>query len=271
MKEYPKAVRYFIDEEQMQEVILYQDAEKTTSEVRPYGTMLLEFLEMDDNFRIGELDHLPKWLHFLAYENKGFIQNKEVYDDLWYIIRTDVLNAQVHSKSASARIAALRRSGFAVERKLFGIPIAKSIQFTGAKRQEFSSLGPDLRPMVSEYIASIFVTEASVRHCECCGKLFVTYGREAVYCGRTVFPDGKTCAQKGAMEKYQKKVKNNAALTIYTRQYKKMYARIRYGYMTREEFMAWKEEAGRLLEACNRGAIAAEELEIKLNAIAGEV
>lgn len=271
MPEYPNAVQYFLDEEQMHELILYHYEDKTVSETRPYGTMLLEFLDLDDSFRVENMESLPKWLHFLIYENKDYCQNKEVYDDLWYIIKTDILNSKRYPKSASARISALETGGFSMDRKLLGIPIEKTIQFTASKRQVFSRIGVNLRPMVSEYVASILATEASIRPCESCGKLFVTYGREAVYCGRTVFPDGKSCAQKGAIEKHQKKIKNDAVLAVYTRQYKKMYARIRYGYITREEFMAWKEEAGLWLGKRSNGEITAEEFEQRLNDIADEV
>ena len=58
--------------------------------------------------------------------------------------------------------------------------------------------------------------------------------------------DGKICREIGVTTSFQDKVRNNDVWKLHQRAYKKYFARINAGTMTKPEFEKWSREAERL-------------------------
>lgn len=83
------------------------------------------------------------------------------------------------------------------------------------------------------------------RQCRLCGRWFLhVQGDKSIYCER-VAPgeDEKTCREVGARAVFEEKIQNEETWKIYKRAYKKYYARVMKGNMSREDFNAWVEQA----------------------------
>lgn len=83
------------------------------------------------------------------------------------------------------------------------------------------------------------------RQCRLCGKWFLhEQGDKSVYCNRVAPGETeKTCREVGARAIFEKKIQEEDTWKIYKRAYKKYYARLMKGNMSREEFNAWGEWA----------------------------
>ncbi len=83
------------------------------------------------------------------------------------------------------------------------------------------------------------------RQCRLCGRWFLhEQGDRAMYCER-IAPgeESKTCREAGARAVFEKKLQDEDAWKLYKRAYKKYYARVMKGNMSREDFNAWVEFA----------------------------
>lgn len=115
------------------------------------------------------------------------------------------------------------------------------------------------------------------RQCRLCGRWFLhEQGERAMYCERVAPQEEvKTCREVGARAVFEKKIQDEDTWKIYKRAYKKYYARVMKGNMTRETFNAWVESAAAkrdtaiLLLEGNKGAEArsaiVEQLREELN------
>lgn len=83
------------------------------------------------------------------------------------------------------------------------------------------------------------------RQCRLCGKWFLhEQGDKTVYCNRVAPGETeKSCREVGARAVFEKKIQEEDTWKIYKRAYKKYYARLMKGNMSREEFNAWGEWA----------------------------
>lgn len=83
------------------------------------------------------------------------------------------------------------------------------------------------------------------RQCRLCGRWFLhVQGDKTVYCDRIAPGEtNKTCREAGARAVFENKIQSEETWKIYKRAYKKYYARVMKGNMTREDFNAWVEYA----------------------------
>ena len=115
------------------------------------------------------------------------------------------------------------------------------------------------------------------RQCRLCGRWFLhEQGDRAVYCDN-IAPgeDTKTCREVGARAVFENKLQSEETWKLYKRAYKKYYARVMKGNMSREDFNAWVARAAAkrdttilLLEATKKPekrAALIEELRAELN------
>lgn len=115
------------------------------------------------------------------------------------------------------------------------------------------------------------------RQCRLCGHWFLhEQGDRAIYCDR-VAPgeETKTCREVGARAVFENKLQSEETWKLYKRAYKKYYARVMKGNMSREDFNAWVERAATkrdstilLLEStkeAGKRAAFIEELRVELN------
>ena len=81
----------------------------------------------------------------------------------------------------------------------------------------------------------------SPRQCRLCGRWFLhEQGDTTVYCTRPApGEESRTCREIGARAVFEKKIQEEDTWKIYKRAYKKYYARVMKGNMSREEFSGW--------------------------------
>lgn len=86
--------------------------------------------------------------------------------------------------------------------------------------------------------------ESIPKTCRLCGRYFLQEeGVSYEYCDHAPLNRDKTCREIGALASFQNKVKSNEVWQIHQRAYKKYYARVMKGTMTKGEFHAWRMEA----------------------------
>lgn len=92
--------------------------------------------------------------------------------------------------------------------------------------------------------------EVRFRVCKNCNRYFALTGyANAEYCDRVFDEQGHTCKEMGALNVWQKKAKK-PAYELYSKEYKKRFARIKYGKVTKEDFYSWAEEARLYRDRC---------------------
>ena len=89
------------------------------------------------------------------------------------------------------------------------------------------------------------------KRCTNCGRWFLQKpGATYAYCTEPApGQDGKTCREIGASSSFRSKVENNDVWKVHQRAYKKYFARIRSGLMTKSEFEVWSRQAAALRDA----------------------
>ena len=101
-----------------------------------------------------------------------------------------------------------------------------------------------------------------IKKCKNCGRYFILKGNyQTEYCDRV--PDGETqtCQNIGATAKYAQKVKDNPAMALFNRAYKRYHARMKVRSVKPDAFKKWQYEAVVMREKCLNGEITAPEFE----------
>ena len=136
---------------------------------------------------------------------------------------------------------------------------------------------PTLRDFLYVELGRAILHGNTPRQCRLCGGWFLhKQGDRAIYCERTAPGETeKTCREVGARAVFEKKLQDEDSWKLYKRAYKKYYARVMKGNMSREDFNAWVERAAAkrdstilLLEAtkgAEKRAALIEELRVELN------
>ena len=85
-----------------------------------------------------------------------------------------------------------------------------------------------------------------MRRCKNCGRLFVVAGHAGTErCDHPADEKGRTCKEIGAFRVCEKNRSKNEAFKVLRREYKKQFAWIRAGKITRDEFYVWSEQTGK--------------------------
>ncbi|MGN0980800.1 MAG: DUF6076 domain-containing protein [Candidatus Avoscillospira sp.] len=102
-----------------------------------------------------------------------------------------------------------------------------------------------------------------VRQCRRCRKYFLVKGNyPSLYCTRTAEGSTQTCQQLAAASTFHSKLKGNDgdnAWGVYSKYYKRYYARIKRGALTAAEFKQWQENAARMRDRCLDGKMTLDE------------
>lgn len=109
------------------------------------------------------------------------------------------------------------------------------------ERYTFSSL----RDFLYVELGKAILHGNAPRQCRLCDHWFLhEQGDRAIYCER-VAPgeESKTCREVGARAVFENKLQSEETWKLYKRAYKKYYARVMKGHMSREDFNAWVEKA----------------------------
>lgn len=102
-----------------------------------------------------------------------------------------------------------------------------------------------------------------IAKCKNCGKYFSTKSRKVVYCDRMT-DKGKTCAEVGPTLAYLEKQRADKVLQMYTRAYKRNFARCTNGKMDKAKFKEWHNKATEKLLQARNGKLSPEEFELWL-------
>ena len=138
-------------------------------------------------------------------------------------------------------------SFFCPENHAVNCPMCFAFHVTGVntgvmtERYTFSSLHDFLFVELGKAI----LRGNSPRQCRLCGRWFLhEQGNRAMYCER-IAPgeESRTCREAGARAVFEKKIQDEDTWKIYKRAYKKYYARVMKGTMSREDFNAWAAQA----------------------------
>lgn len=99
--------------------------------------------------------------------------------------------------------------------------------------------------MLRYEMIKIISNKAPVKPCKNCGKYFIPHGRSNIeYCSRPIADQpGKNCSHIGAMAVHKQKVQNDPVLSEYSKAYKRMTSRARFGDIEMVSFTAWLDVA----------------------------
>lgn len=114
--------------------------------------------------------------------------------------------------------------------------------------------------LVDYHLRECLKREIKMRACKNCGRLFAVTGHVGVeYCDRPFDEKGRTCKEIGAFRVWEKSKSEDEVFKVYRREYKKRFAWIRAGRITKDEFYAWSEKAREKKTECEAGNITLEE------------
>ena len=119
---------------------------------------------------------------------------------------------------------------------------------------------PDMLELINFHVCECIRQNIKMRRCKNCGRYFALTGHAGTdYCDRPFGPNGKPCRMVGASKVWAERKKSDDVFSAYRREYKKRFARIRTGRVTKEQFYAWSEQAREMKKKCDRDVITLEE------------
>ena len=118
----------------------------------------------------------------------------------------------------------------------------------------------DIYDLIDFHVRECVKREVRMRVCKNCLRYFAVTGKASTeYCGRICDSKGRTCREMGAINTWTQRKQGDEVFKEYRREYKKRFARINAGKLTRSAFYAWSEEARRKKEDCDGGVISPKE------------
>ena len=118
----------------------------------------------------------------------------------------------------------------------------------------------DIYDLIDFYVRECVKREVRMRVCKNCLRYFVVTGKASTeYCGRVCDSKGRTCREMGAINTWTQRKQGDEVFKEYRREYKKRFARINAGKLTKSAFYAWSEEARRRKDDCDSSVISPEE------------
>lgn len=114
--------------------------------------------------------------------------------------------------------------------------------------------------LIDYHLRECLKREIKMQVCKNCGRLFAVTGHGGTeYCDRSFDEKGRTCKEIGAFRVWEKSKSEDEVFKIYRREYKKRFAWIRAGKITKDEFYSWSEKAREKKAECEAGKITLEE------------
>ena len=109
--------------------------------------------------------------------------------------------------------------------------------------------------------ANLCEIDFKIKKCNRCGKYFTLKGNyTSDYCDRKN-SSGRTCQQISASEKYKQKTQNSNAWNLYSKYYKRYFARMKVGTIKEDKFKQWQYKATTMRDDCYNGNITEKEFE----------
>lgn len=118
----------------------------------------------------------------------------------------------------------------------------------------------DIYDLIDFHVRECVKREVRMRVCKNCLRYFAVTGKASMeYCGRVCDSKGRTCREMGAINTWTQRKQGDEVFKEYRREYKKRFARINAGRLTKSAFYAWSEEARKKKEDCDNGTITPED------------
>lgn len=118
----------------------------------------------------------------------------------------------------------------------------------------------DIYDLIDFHVRECVKREVRMRVCKNCLRYFAVTGKASTeYCGRVCDSKGRTCREIGAINTWTQRKQGDEVFKEYRREYKKRFARINAGKLTKSVFYAWSEEARKKKEDCDNGTITPED------------
>ena len=118
----------------------------------------------------------------------------------------------------------------------------------------------DIYDLIDFHVRECVKREVRMRVCKNCLRYFAVTGKASMeYCGRICDSKGRTCREMGAINTWTQRKQGDEVFKEYRREYKKRFARINAGKLTKSVFYAWSEEARKKKEDCDNGTITPED------------
>ena len=118
----------------------------------------------------------------------------------------------------------------------------------------------DIYDLIDFHVRECVKREVRMRVCKNCLRYFAVTGKASMeYCGRICDSKGRTCREMGAINTWTQRKQGDEVFKEYRREYKKRFARINAGKLTKSAFYAWSEEARKKKEDCDNGTITPED------------
>lgn len=110
--------------------------------------------------------------------------------------------------------------------------------------------------LISYHIQECVKRELRFRICKNCGRYFCITGRRtAVYCHRSFGRKGGACNGVGPVSAWTQKSQKDEVLMGYRREYKRRFAWINAGKISKNDFYAWTKLAREKKKECDSGTI----------------
>ena len=138
----------------------------------------------------------------------------------------------------------------------------QSMSFEVIDRKIFAEVlyPKDIYDLIDFHVRECVKREVKMRVCKNCLRYFAVTGKASTeYCGRVCDSKGRTCREIGAINTWTQRKQGDEVFKEYRREYKKRFARINAGKLTKSVFYAWSEEARKKKEDCDGGVISPEE------------
>ena len=118
----------------------------------------------------------------------------------------------------------------------------------------------DIYDLIDFHVRECVKREVRMRVCKNCLRYFAVTGKASTeYCGRVCDSKSRTCREMGAINTWTQRKQGDEVFKEYRREYKKRFARINAGKLTKSAFYAWSEEARKKKEDCDNGTITPED------------
>lgn len=119
--------------------------------------------------------------------------------------------------------------------------------------------------LIDYHLRECLKREIKMRVCKNCRRLFAVTGHGGVeYCDRPFDEKGRTCKEIGAFRVWEKSKSKDEVFKVYRREYKKRFAWIKAGKITKDEFYDWSEKVREKKAECEKGKITLEDFRLFL-------
>lgn len=223
-----------------------------------------DLLRLDWKFRLDRVRYMGYELpqNFLQVEyldempNRLLVLQRQALDLLTQIWVTDTSEKSVDEKMTACYLEA-EQAG----QELFHFQ-PQRMSYELLYQETFAEiLCPEtVYDLVDYHLRECLKPEIKMRVCKNCGRLFAVTGHGGTeYCNRPFDEKGRTCKEIGAFRVWEKSKSGDEVFKVYRREYKKRFAWIKAGRITKEEFYTWSEKVREKKAECEEDKITVEE------------